>query len=49
MIKLSRELNISKRIIKYSKKYILSLASVYIHDLDESKDYIEKLGGDCDE
>ena len=47
--KLSRDLDISKRIIKYSKNYILSLALVYIHDLDELKDYIEKLGGECDE
>lgn len=47
--RLSRELNISKRILKYSKEYILSLVLVYMNNLDELKDYIEELGGDCNE
>ncbi|MEA1974001.1 MAG: hypothetical protein U9N10_00435 [Bacillota bacterium] len=47
--RLSRELNVSKRTIKYSKEYILSLILVYINDLDELKDYINYIGGDCDE
>ena len=47
--RLSRELNASKRMIKYSKEYILSLVLVYINDLDELKDYINYIGGDCDE
>lgn len=47
--KLSRELNISKRVIKYSKEYILSLTLVYTNDLEELKDYINYIGGDCDE
>jgi len=47
--RLSRELNASKRMIKYSKEYILSLVLVYINDLDELKEYINYIGGDCDE
>ncbi len=47
--RLSRELQASKRMIKYSKEYILSLILVYIYDLDELKDYINYIGGDCDE
>lgn len=47
--RLSREYNASKRMIKYSKEYILSLILVYINDLEELKDYINYIGGDCDE
>lgn len=47
--KISREMDASKRMIKYSKKYILSLVLVYINNLDELKDYINYIGGDCDE
>ncbi len=47
--RLSRELDVSKRMIKYSKEYILSLILVYINNLDELEDYINYIGGDCDE
>lgn len=47
--KISREYNISKRMIKYSRDYILSLVLVYINNLDELKDYINYIGGDCNE
>jgi len=47
--RLSREYNVSKRMIKYSKEYILSLILVYINDLEELEDYINYIGGDCDE
>lgn len=47
--RLSRELKVSKRMLKYSKEYILSLILVYINELDELKDYINYIGGDCDE
>ena len=47
--KLSREMNASKRMIKYSKEYIISLILVYINDLEELKDYINYIGGDCGE
>jgi len=47
--KLSRKLKASKPMVKYSKDYILSLILVYINELDELKEYINYIGGDCDE
>lgn len=47
--KISRELKVSKRIIKYSKEYILSLILVYTNNLEELRNYIDYIGGDCDE
>lgn len=47
--KIARLYNISKRMVKYSKKYILSLVLIYIYQLEELEEYIEYLGGECDE
>ncbi len=46
---ISKQYKISKRVLKYSKQYILSLLIVYIYEFDELRDYIEYIGGDCDE
>jgi|LGVF01.1.fsa_nt_gb RNA polymerase sigma factor len=46
---ISKQYNISKRIIKYSKEYILSLLIIYIYEFEELKEYIEYIGGDCDD
>lgn len=47
--KMALEYSATKRMIKYSKKYILSLAIVYIYKFDELEEYINYIGGDCDE
>jgi RNA polymerase sigma factor len=49
IMSVSKQYNISKRIIKYSKEYIMSLLIIYIYELEELKDYIKYIGGDCDE
>jgi len=46
---ISKQFKISKRVLKYSKQYILSLLIVYIYEFDELREYIEYIGGDCDE
>ncbi|MDM8533854.1 sigma factor [Clostridiaceae bacterium HSG29] len=46
---ISKQYDISKRVLKYSKQYILSLLIVYIYEFDELREYIEYIGGDCDE
>jgi len=46
---ISNQYEISKRVLKYSKQYILSLLIVYIYEFDELREYIEYIGGDCNE
>lgn len=46
---IAKQYNISKRIIKYSKEYILSLLIIYIYEFEELKEYIKYIGGDCDD
>lgn len=47
--KIARDFDVSKRMVSYSKEYILSLVLIYIYDFEYLKNYIEALGGECNE